>query len=997
MGVHSPQRFARIAAVVSEVLRAFPLCAPGAIVCGPVALLEAPGALAQSAAPATLSADIPTQPLHQALAAFANQTGLQLVYVSGLVRNQKSRAAPAGLSLPEALTRLLRGTGLKFEYLTPRSIRILAATPLPLPMAIAAAGESQEVIVTASRRTESVQDVPMSIQVLTGATLARLNVQTFDDFVGYLPGVTAHGVGPAQNHILMRGLGGGESGVQGGAFGDVFPSVAIYLDEQSAQLPGRNLDVYTADLERIEVLEGPQGTLFGAGAEAGVLRYITNKPKLNVTEGLADAGAAATAHGSASYAVDAVLNLPLIPDHLAARAVIYDDRRGGYIDNIPGRFYRTADSLIVNYNGGVIPPNPVLNNHALVANDINPVTYQGTRLEALYQFNDDWSALIAQSYQSIEADGVFAEMAANAFGQPLPDLSVQLFNPSYDKDRFENTALTVNGHVGSLELLYAGSYLVRNVEDQQDYTAYSHGGLYADYYQCINFSGYSTYAYPKAQCFSPSGYWRDLVRNTHQSHELRLTTPDSWRLRGVAGLFYEDFTIHDQLDFYYRSSPVFTPLAPPTGYYLLNGQVVPPGTTGAMFVPGPATSNNPNVRPPNDVFFDDVTRGYKQRAAYVSLDFGLIPQVLTLTAGTRYYDTTDSEVGSTVYSEGCGPGPFGGPNPPDPCININARNLNALHLERSYSGFKSRVSLGWNPTDQSLIYSTWSQGYRPGVFNRAYAPPFPSPLHYEPTHPPRPGQEQSYLHGGWTAPIALAPDTLTNYEVGWKTSWFHERLQWNGDVYQENWDHVQTGALDQNVLGIVIVNGGNYRVKGLETSGQLRLGSALTIELGAAWNHSELVKEAVFLWADGTPIDFSTLPNPQNPKRPLSNPAGVRGSPLAGAPPLQANLRVRYDANFSGFNTFAQAGMGHQSHSLTTIDRLTLDAQGNSIYYGLPPFTTYNAALGLVRDAWLVQLYGENLTDTRAELYANHFQYYTGVTVRRPRTIGLRFSYRFSG
>ena len=992
MGACSPHRSAQIAAVVSEVLRTLSLCAPAALVC-------APAALAQPVAPATLAADIPAQPLDQALAAFASQTGLELVYVSGVVRNHKSRAAAAGMRPPQALTRLLEGTGLKFEYLTPHSVRILAAAPAAAATLMTAAGAAEEIIVTANRRAESAQDVPISIQVLTGATLAKLNVQTFDDFVGHLPGVTAHGVGPSQNHILMRGLGGGENGKQGGAFGDVFPSVAIYLDEQSAQLPGRNLDVYTADLDRIEVLEGPQGTLFGAGPEAGVLRYITNKPKLNVTEGLADAGAAATAHGSASYSADAVLNLPLVADHLAVRAVAYDDRRGGYIDNIPGLFYRTpSDPIIAAYNGGVVPPNsPVINNSALVANDFNPVTYQGMRLEALYQFNDDWSALIAQSYQSIEADGVFAEMAANAFGQPQPDLSVQLFNPSYDKDRFENTALTVSGRIGSLELLYAGSYLVRNVEDQQDYTAYSHGGLYADYYQCINFSGYSTSANPKAQCFSPSGYWRDLVRNTHQSHELRLTTPDSWRLRGVAGLFYEDFTIHDQLDFYYRTSPYFTPIGPPTGYYVSNGQVVSPSTTGAMFVPGPATSNNPNVRPPNDAFFNDVSRGYKQRAAYASLDFGLIPQVLTLTAGTRYYNTSDSEVGSTVYSQGCATGPFGEPNPPNPCININARNLNALDLERSYSGFKSRVSLSWKPIDDALVYYTWSQGYRPGVFNRSYAPPFPSPLHYEPTHPLRPGQQEAYLHGGWTAPIALAPDTLTNNEVGWKTSWFDERLQWNGAAYQENWDHVQTGALDQNVLGNVIVNGGNYRVQGLETSGQLRLGSALTIELGGAWNHSELVKEAVFLWADGTPIDFSTLPNPQNPQRPLSNPAGVRGSPLAGAPPFQTNLRLRYDADFRGFNTFAQVGMGHQSHSLTTIDRLTLDAQGNSIYYDLPPFTTYNAALGVGKDQWLVQLYGENLTDTRAELYANHFEYYKAVTVSRPRTIGLRLSCTFRG
>jgi len=981
MGGRSRYPSTGIAVGVAQALRA-------AVACAPVALMPAP-APAQSEAAASLSAPIPAQPVRDALAAFANQTGLQLVYVSGLIHSQRSRAVAPGLAPEEALRRLLQGTGLRYEYLTPNSVRILATAPGS--NAAPQDEQPQEVLVTANRRVQPVQDVPMTIQVLTGATLEKLNVRTFDDFVGYLPGVIAHGVGPSENHILMRGLGGTESAVQAGAFGEVFPGVAIYLDEQSAQLPGRNLDLYTADLERIEVLAGPQGTLFGAGAEAGVLRYITNKPKLNVTEGLADAGAAATAHGGGSYAADAVINLPLVPDRLAVRAVAYDDRRGGYIDNVPGVFHRTLDLLLVQYNGGVVPPNSaVLNNHALVASDFNPVTYSGTRVEALYQINDGWSALIAQSYQSLAAEGVFTEMRANAFGQPLPDLSVQLFNPSYNKDRFENTALTVNGRLGPLELLYAGSYLVRNVESQQDYTAYVHGSLYTDYYQCINFSGYSTFANPAAQCFSPSGYWRDLVRNTHQSHELRLTTPDNWRLRAVAGVFYENFAIHDQLDFYYRSSPVFTPLAPPTGYYVLNGQVVP-YSPSATFVPVGATSNNPNVRPPNDTFFNDVTRGYKQRAAYASLDFELLPRVLTLTAGTRYYDSSDSEVGSTVYSEGCGTGPFAvAATPPNPCINVNARNLNALHLERGYSGFKSRVSLSWKLGADALLYYTWSQGYRPGVFNRTYQPPFTSPLHLDPSTPPG---TPAYIHGGWTAPTALAPDSLTNNEVGWKSSWFDERLQWNGAVYQENWEHVQTGALDGNVLGNVLINGGNYRVQGVETSGQFRVGTGLTIEGGATWNHSELVKEAAFFWADGTPIDFGALKNPQS-GQPLSNPAGVLGSPLAGAPAFQLSLRARYDCEWRGFNAFTQAGVQHQSHSFSTIDRLTLDAQGASVAYDLPPFTTYNAALGIGRDAWLVQLYGENLTDTRAELYANHFQYYKGVTVSRPRTIGIRMTYK---
>ena len=133
--------------------------------------------------------------------------------------------------------------------------------------------------------------------------------------------------------------------------------MAVYLDDQSVQLPGRNLDVYAADLARIEVLEGPQGTLYGAGAQAGAVRYITNKPKLDVDEGSVDASYSTTAHGDPSGSGVAMINVPIIPGTLALRAVIYDDSRGGYIHNVPATFTRSpTDVGIAYYFGGVVPP-----------------------------------------------------------------------------------------------------------------------------------------------------------------------------------------------------------------------------------------------------------------------------------------------------------------------------------------------------------------------------------------------------------------------------------------------------------------------------------------------------------------------------------------------------------------------------------------------------------------------------------------------------------------
>src|SRR5579863_4465003 len=141
-----------------------------------------------------------------------------------------------------------------------------AAAAEPATASTESAGEAlAEVTVTAQRRTENMQDVPISIQALTGETLQQLNVKTFDDYIKYLPNVTSASNGPGQNEVFMRGLSAGSQASQGSGSTGLWPNVAIYLDNQSGQLPNRNLDIYAADLNRIEVLEGPQGTLFEIG------------------------------------------------------------------------------------------------------------------------------------------------------------------------------------------------------------------------------------------------------------------------------------------------------------------------------------------------------------------------------------------------------------------------------------------------------------------------------------------------------------------------------------------------------------------------------------------------------------------------------------------------------------------------------------------------------------------------------------------------------------
>jgi outer membrane receptor protein involved in Fe transport len=839
----------------------------------------------------------------------------------------------------------------------------------------ASAGQLAEVVVTAQRRTENVQDVPIAIQALTGETLQQLNVSNFEDVIKYLPNVTSSSAAPGQSQIFMRGLSVGDQGTQSGGSINGFPNVAIYLDDQSGQLPGRNLDIYAADLERVEVLEGPQGTLFGAGAQAGAIRYITNKPKLNETEGNVSAGYGLTDGGDPNFNVTAVLNVPVIPDTLALRAVIYDDRRGGYINNVPSTFTRSASDLGIhyaNYPAGCgagtvpcqVPPGaPVISNGAITGTAINPVTYEGLRVSALWQINSDWNALITESYQDIDAEGVFYQMPKSSDGAVLPAQSVTLFNNSYSKDAFENTAWTLNGQLGALKAVYTGAYLVRNISEVQDYTNYARG-LYADYYQCHGAEPANGLA---ATCFSPSTTWNETEHNTHQSHEFRLSTPDDWRLRGIVGAFWERLEIQDQLNWLYKTLPACTVSV----------------TTGCLTDVGPApgsSATDPGVRNDNTAFFNDVQRGYRQLAFFSSIDFDLIPKVLTVTGGTRWYRFDNFEQGAVTGSFGCyeaGPGP---------CY-ASATNINGENLRTTYTGFKSRANLTWHILPDVLAYYTWSQGFRPGAFNRSngcYIPDAQGIKEY-------------------CSPLAYTSDNLTNNELGWKTEFLDHRVQWNGAIYQENWNNVQVAFFDPGVLGNVGfgTNGPNYRIRGLETSLNAVLFRGLTAQGAASWNSSEQTNSP-FLIANNPALLANPVSKAEFGKPILSvdNPYGPIGGPSANSPPLQFNVRLRYEWAISSCNMFMQAGTTHTAHSYTQSSANPSLSSGSNVSTTLlrfenPPITQFDASFGIAKESWSTELFAQNLTNVIKSTYTSTNQFVVAETITRPRVLGLKVGYKF--
>jgi outer membrane receptor protein involved in Fe transport len=827
--------------------------------------------------------------------------------------------------------------------------------------------------------------------------------------------VTFSANGPGQGNIYMRGLSVGFAGSQSSASINPFPNVATYLDEQSLTFPARNFDVYMVDMERIEVLEGPQGTLFGGGAEAGALRYITKKPRLDVTEGHAEASYGSTAHGDPNTAVDAVLNLPVIQGKLALRGVFYNDRRGGYIDNVPTTFTRNpnVDRGPSAYSSSYPANLAVYNNYNIVKRAQNPTTYQGFRLAGLYQINDDWNALIQQTYQSLDAEGMPVQfpdsMEFTAPNAPIPNAPIPLqplqetsFMPAWNKDKAWTTAWTVNGKIPisdlDLKLIYTGAYLSRNVDAQQDYTNYTRtsGGFY---YTCTGGGGSNFGGSGPATCYSPVAGWHDYFENTHQSHELRLSTPDDMRWRGLLGGFWENFEIKDDMNFNQKSIPSCTPAN-------LAAALLPGGPICLADVTPVQAALDPTTRPDNTNFGEDLRRGYKQTAVFASMDFDLIPKVLTVTGGTRWYDYVEQEVGSQY---GTGSSCVNKPN--GSCI---ATPINFSDHHGTFTGFKSRGNLTWHFLPDTMLYYTYSQGYRPGAFNRVTAGR--TPIWVDANGVPLPNgvvanTTVDAMRKQFNKPLSFPPDSLLNNEIGFKSEFWNRRVLLNASIYQMDWKDVQTLIYNPPVYGNTTfgVQGPTYRIKGGELQFALRAAEGLTFNTSMSYNDSKQTTSPCIRSAGVTP---TTTGNPTpagacitqvrdgDHNVAVMNPLGAIDSTPAFSPKFQANARVRYEWSAADYRWFAMAGINHvgemsnQPSSFQSGDGV-LVPRTTWLRYTMPAYNTYDASLGFAKDTWEASFFGQNLSDSNASTFTTSGQDIKAIVPLRPRVLGVKVGFKF--
>jgi outer membrane receptor protein involved in Fe transport len=868
----------------------------------------------------------------------------------------------------------------------------VTAPPPVVQQAQAAQGipDQPEIIITATKREENLQNVPISVQVLGNRRLDQLNISNFEQFTKQLPSVTFLTAQPGATTVYMRGISAAGSGAEGNHSGPL-PQVGFYLDEQPITTIGGTLDVHIYDIARIENLSGPQGTLYGASSEAGTIRIITNKPELGKTYGRVDGELNLVDHGNMGGKAEGMINLP-VANNIAFRASAFYERDAGFIDNIAAsRTYYTNSSGI---------PDSTITNAGLPKRNFNYQNIYGGRAALKIDLDDNWTAEPTFMYQKTYANGVFF------YDPKLGDLKIDRFRHEWSRDRFWQAALTVQGKIANFDVTYAGAYMDRPTKGISDYTDYtdqyerlyaSYGGLGYFYLYEAPYTAGNYVANPQ-QWIIGTNHFRKL------SQELRIASPIDNPFRVIAGAFYQR-----QSNFIHQDYKL-DDLAPEMS---VNGF---PGT----------------------LWLTQQKRVDRDYAVFGEASWDVVPKV-TLTAGGRLFRYDNSLIGffgfgrnpdadftaepfngagsSKTGVAGCflnngetlkqaydksqdldptndedinAIGPVPAVVPGSPCTNLGVfSNGKVLPKHAKGHGVTYRLNAQWKPQKNLMFYATWSKGFRPGGINRR----------------------------GDIGPYA--PDYLYNVELGWKTTL--GPVRWNGAIYHELWKKFQFAFLGANSF-TEIHNGKDARVNGIETDINYIHGG-LTLNAAAAYTDAKTKGNICSDASDTTP-NCDAILVPDDPLTPedetvvdfASAPSGTR---LPVTPKFKASATARYTwPVWSDVKAHVQGAISYQGSAPSSIRTQTeligpdgstvCAAAGALLSNGLCDPNKFQGKLraatlvdlfaGLDWPRWNIEIFGTNIFDKR-----NDLSRFTAcgsctralVVPGRPRTIGIRAGIKF--
>ena len=804
-----------------------------------------------------------------------------------------------------------------------------------------------EITVTSTKREANIQDVAIAVTAFTDEEIVRQGFKTFSDYVGQIPSLSVVARQPGATSVLMRGC-----ATQGLSFSDS-STTSVYLDEQPITASGFNPDPRLVDVERVEALGGPQGTLFGDAAQCGTLRIITNKPDASDFGGWVDATGMTVDGGDTGYDVSGMVNIPLVKDKLALRLVGFVAEEPGYIDNVLSPSPGSDPALGVD-------PAENFDNAAFVADDVNTGTYYGGRASLRWNATENWTVDLNGAYQKYELDG-FGDVDLNDTSPNELSLysntSVFPTLGEYDQIRFGTddwedewyqTAITVEGNLGFADLVVTGAYFNREAVYNADATTYLQAFQQENTYINTNINAYSLsyycnnapfYAYdcnlynfngdPRANDFDG----RETDSFTFEARLSSQADSDS-RWGWLAGVFYNHREVKE----------LFTANVPglwngnfyetPAGYYL-NYSVY------NLNAPSSARSNN--------WFSGTYDSELDQWAVFGEISFDITDN-FSVTAGGRWYDIQNDYTviqGALIGLDG------GVMDCAVPGGDFCWTGDGDTSTRADDDGFVPKVNLTYAWADQ-MVYATYSEGFRRGGANSA--------------------RPQS-IFGAGNSNSSYDGDDVKNWEIGAKTEWLDNTLRFNISAYVMEWENIQIQIEDpaDALFSIGTVNAPQADIIGVDSWLAWAPTESWDFSATLGYNKSELAEDFVF---DGEVLvtDGTELPLMPDWKASLNAQYTFAGQLLSASPYVLAQ--------------YVYWGESTNSIGLETIS-FTFPVRDQ------PAWQTLALRVGLDGETWSAVVYVDNIFDEYQEMFYNNRWAQQRLSVGQPRTFGIGFRKNF--
>jgi iron complex outermembrane receptor protein len=848
----------------------------------------------------------------------------------------------------------IRTLSLRWAVAALLPLAAMSAPRLSLAAAAGAGEELQEIVVTAEKRSSTVQETPISLSALSAGDLQNQNITSVEELAAAVPGVSLRTAGPGQTEYEMRGL---------TSAGGSTATVGFYIDEtplnaSAVALNGRTvIDPDLFDLNHVEVLRGPQGTLYGAGSMGGTIKLVTNQPQLGKFEAAADLNTSHTdSGGSWNGGGSGMVNLP-IGDIAALRVVGTDKYISGWIDRVvisnfpfPTGPYGTAGTptqCVYYYcnRGDVQDATP-----SKIIKGSNLERFSSARAALLVKPSEQLSVTTNVMYQRIEADGYNNYQATGTSPSPYPT-NPGVYQP-YDVqepyyDSFKMVSLDAVYDFGPATLTFAPAYWKRFVFQSTDST---------EALQNIN----------NLTQFLQSLYV-ETDPTTQDSFELRLASKDTggalqWQ-GGVYGADLHSGYITYNEDLAYATALTCGAPSPanPVGGHCPSGEQYNPNTVlryPNASLPPYASGQAAN---PNGVIFNDNNPNIMKQAALFGEASYKILDDLKVTAGIRFFHYTIEN-----HADQAG-------------LGTAAANQDhtLLDVRQNGSAVLPKVNLSYTPTPDLTLYGTVSKGSRPGGVNLPIPIPTVQQLEANPgayncnvplanqLNPSLPVASGSYI----SKQPAYGPDSVLSFELGEKARFDDKRFTINADAYYIKWSQIQ------QVVSLTCgypydTNAGNARAFGPEVETSARLTEELTFDLSGAYTNAKINDPSAAAIAAGfTPgIDIINVPE----------------------------YTVVASLDYHMPLTDKLTGMAHLSSELTGPIQ-------DQAYYRetLPSHNNIDLRAGVFSGAWGAYFVATNVTNKLAALTIDNTVFawqqptITRVSTNQPRTLGVDFTYKF--